>query len=52
MTGWPAVALAAINMIQVVALAALAVYAKRTSREVERINGELSSALGSDRRDA
>lgn len=50
--GWPEVALALINMVQVVALAALAVWARRTSSEVERINGELRRAVRGDEDDA
>ena len=42
---WPEVALAAVNTVQVIALAWLAVYARSTTREVERINGELQDAL-------
>lgn len=51
---WPQVALAAINMAQVVLLAALGVWAQRTHRaavvtrhEIERINGELQAAIAS-----
>lgn len=49
---WPAVALAGLNVIQVIGLAWIAAYAKRTSREVERINGELSAAVAGQRRTA
>lgn len=42
---WPQVALAAINVVQVVALAWIAAYAKRTTAEVARIDGELQEAV-------
>lgn len=41
---WPQVALAAINVVQVVALAAIAAWLQSTRREVQRINGELTAA--------
>ena len=42
---WPQVALAAINVAQAVALAFIAAWASRTHHEVQRINGELESAV-------
>lgn len=42
---WPQVALAALNVAQVLGLAWIAAYARRTTREVERINGELDAAM-------
>jgi hypothetical protein len=46
---WPAVALAGLNVLQVVGLAWIAAWARTTHREVTRLNGEIEAATSAMR---